>query len=93
MARQQESQISAMVAPTTRTLLEKHVRVTGVKKGHLIEEAILHHLRALHALPTDIIVHPRIVVSRRSGQEITERMTARPRPAKQLRALMSGNGD
>jgi hypothetical protein len=93
MGTQQDSQISAIVSPTTRTLLEKHARVTGVKKGHLIEEAILHHLRALHALPTDIIVYPRIVVSRRSGQEITKRMTARPRPARQLRALMSGNGD
>jgi len=64
-----------------------------VKKGHLIEEAILHHLHALDALPADIIVHPRIVVSQRSGEEIAKRISARPRPTRQLRALMSGNGD
>jgi hypothetical protein len=92
MGTQQESQISAVISSTTRALLEHHVRATGVKKGHLVEEAILHHLRALHALPTDIIVPARIVVSRRSGREITKRMTARPRPTKQLRALMTGNG-
>ena len=93
MSTERESQISAIISATTQTLLEKHVRATGVKKGHLVEAAILHHLRALHALPTDIIVHPRIVVSTRSGREITKRMMARPRPTRRLRALMTANGD
>jgi hypothetical protein len=83
-----ESQISAPVSSTTRTLLEQYVRATGVKKGHLVEQALLHHLRALHELPMEIIVHPRIVVSRKSGDDILKRMTARPRPTKQLRALL-----
>lgn len=42
---------------------------------------------------TDMIVPSRIVVSRLSGREITKRMTARPRPAKRLRGLMTGDGD
>ncbi len=88
-----ESQISAAVSSTTRMLLEKHVRTTGVKKGHLIEDALLHHLQALHSLPADVIVHPRLVVSRRSGEQVAKRMTAPRRPTKQLRALMSGDGD
>lgn len=88
-----ESQISAVVSAATRTLLEKYVRATGVKKGHLVEEAILHHLRALDALPTDIIVHPRMVVSRRSGEQIRKRLTGLPRPTKQLRALLGADGD
>jgi hypothetical protein len=74
-------------------LLEKHARATGVKKGHLVEAALLHHLEALQALPADIIVHPRLVVSRRSGEEISKRLAARSKPTKQLRALMSGDGD
>jgi len=90
---QRASQISALVSSTTRMLLEEHVRATGVKKGHLVEQALLHHLRALQALPADVIVHPRLVVSRRSGEEIVRRIAARPRPSKQLRALMSGDGD
>jgi hypothetical protein len=88
-----EAQISAVVSPTTQEMLDKFVRATGVKKGHILEEALLHHLRALDALPGDIIVPPRLVVSRRSGREITKRMAARPKPARQLRALLSGDGD
>ena len=90
---QRESQISAPISPTTRMLLEKHVRATGVKKGHLIEEALLHHLQALHALPADVVVPPRLIVSRRSGEEILRRMKAPPRPARRLRALLSVDGD
>jgi hypothetical protein len=88
-----ESQISAVVSATTRMLLEKHVRATGVKKGYFVEEALLHHLQALHSLPPDVIVPPRLTISRRSGEEVSRRVSALPRPAKQLRALMSGDGD
>jgi len=88
-----ESQISAVISSTTRALLEQHVRATGVKKGHLIENALLHHLQALHSLPTDVIVHPRLLVSRQSGEQLAKRMTRPPRPTKQLRELMRGDGD
>ena len=68
-------------------LLEKHARATGVKKGHLVEEALLHHLQALGALPADVIVHPRLVVSRRSGERLARRLASRPKSTKGLRAL------
>ena len=90
---ERESQISTFVSATTRMLLEKHVRATGVKKGYLLEEALLYHLRALDALPAGVVVHPRIVVSRRSGEQIAKRIASPPRPAKQLRALMRNDGD
>ncbi len=80
-------QISALVSPTTRELLERHVRATGVKKGHLVEQALRHHLRALAELPADVIIHPTLVVSRESGEAIRKQMeTARPTEA--LRDLM-----
>ncbi len=90
---ERESQISAVVSATTRTLLEKHVRATGVKKGHVIQQALLHYLRALDALPADAIVPARFVVSRRSGEEIAKRLAAPRRPTKQLRTLLKGDGD
>lgn len=90
---QRETQISAVVSATTRMLLDKHVQATGIKKSHLIEEAILHHVRALEALPADVIVHPRLVVSRRSGEEIANRLKRPRRPTKLLRALMRNDGD
>ncbi len=88
-----ETQISAIVSATTKDLLERHARATGVKKGHLVEEALRHHLQALHELPADIILHPKIVVSARSGGEMIRRVTKHRRPASELRKLMAGHGD
>lgn len=88
-----ETQISALVSDTTKELLERHVRATGMKKGYVVEMALRHHLQALQDLPADVIVHPRIVVSRRSGQEILRRMSKQKRPAHELRRLMASDGD
>lgn len=68
-------------------------RATGVKKNHLIEEALQHHLVALRELPADILVHPRLVVSTRSGRELADRLQRKPTPTAKLRALMSRDDD
>ncbi len=82
-----ETQISAQISETTRQLMERHVRQAGVKKGHLIEQALLHHLQALEELPAEYIVHPRLVVSRKTGQGmLRHKESAEPTPA--LRELM-----
>jgi hypothetical protein len=86
-----ESQISAVVSETTKELLERHVRATGVKKGHLVEQALRHHLQALQELPTDVIVHPKLVVTRKSGDAIGKEI-ARGKPTEALRDLLR-NGD
>jgi hypothetical protein len=80
-------QISALVSETTKELLERYVRATGVKKGHLVEQALRHHLLALEELPADVIVHPRLVVTRKSGKEILELMKS-GQPTQALRDLM-----
>lgn len=86
-----ETQISAHISATTRELIERRVRQTGVKKGHLIEQALLHHLEALDALPAEFIIHSRIVLSRESGEKLLRQAdSARATPA--LRKLMR-NGD
>lgn len=88
---ERDSQISAVVSSTTRSLLEKHVRRTGIKKGHLVEQALLHYLQALDALPSDVIIPPVITVTRRSGEEILKRI-ANPRPTPRLRKLFKTYG-
>ena len=86
-----ETQISALVSRTTKELLERHVRATGVKKGHLVEQALRHHLQALQELPVDVVVHPKLIVTRKSGEAILRQMkTGEPTTA--LRYLMS-DGD
>ena len=73
--------------------MEKHVRATGIKKGHLVEQALRHHVQALQELPSDVIPHPKIVVSRRSGEAMVERIASPRRPSKELRKLMTSDGD
>jgi hypothetical protein len=85
------TRISAFVSQETKELLERHVRATGVKKGHLIEQALRHHLQALQELPADVIVHPRLVVTRKSGKAMLEQME-QGTPTDALRDLMR-NGD
>jgi hypothetical protein len=82
-----ETQISAQISETTRELMEKHVRQTGVKKGHLVEQALLHHLQALEEIPAEYIIHPRIIVSRKTGEEML-RKAENPNPTPALRKLM-----
>lgn len=84
---ERETQISALVSRTTSDLLERHVRATGVKKGHLIEQALRHHLQALQELPADIVVHPKLVVTRKSGEAILKQME-RGKPTRALRGLL-----
>jgi hypothetical protein len=80
-------QISAIVDATTKELLERHVRATGVKKGHLLEEALRHYLRALQELPLDVIVRSRLVLTRAAG-DVVHREIRRGSPTKALRDLM-----
>jgi len=87
-----DTQISAVISQATKELLEQHVRATGVKKGYLLETALLHHLRALQELPADIVIHPRIVVSLRSAKEVQRRLEAAA-PTSALRDLMAGDAD
>lgn len=84
---EKESQISALVSPATRELLERHVRASGVKKGHLVEQALQHYLLALEQLPADVIVRPRLVVTRKSGEAILKQART-GKPTKALRSLM-----
>lgn len=88
-----ETQISAFVSATTKEQIESYTRATGVKKSHLVEEAIQHHLIALRELPADIILHPRLVVSARSGRELSDRLRRKPKPTVKLRALMADDDD
>jgi len=82
-----EVQISAVVDATTKDLLDRHVRATGVKKGHLLEEALRHYLQALQELPLDVIVHSRLVLTSASGKIVRGEMR-RGKPTKALRGLM-----
>ena len=86
-------QISAPVSQETKDLLDEQVRATGVKKGYLIESALRYHLRALHELPADVLVPPRLVLTRASFEQVAARVRSAGEPPDDLRSLMRGDGD
>lgn len=85
------AQISAPVSRETKELLERQARATGIKKGHLIESALRYHLRALQELPADALVPARIVLTRRSFEQLAERLRSPGEPTQELRDLMRGD--
>ncbi len=83
------TQISAIISAETRELLSGMLP-HGVKKSHLIETAVLHHLSALDSIPADLIIPPVIQVSRSTGNIILDRIE-NPKPATDaMRALFDG---
>jgi hypothetical protein len=85
-----ETQISAYISETTKEQVERYADAHGVKKGHLVEEALLHHLKALRELPADIVIPPRLTVTNKSFETVTG-LVKRPRKAtKALRHLLAG---
>lgn len=84
--------ISAVVSSTTKQRLETYLRASGMDEDRVIEAAIDHHLQAIQNLPLDVIVHPRLVVSRRSGERLLRRTRSR-KATVPLRRLMAGHGD
>lgn len=85
-----ETQISAFISETTKQKVERYAEAHGVKKGYLIEEALLHHLQALHELPADIVIPPRLTVTARSFDQVSALVKKPRKPTKALRALLAG---
>ena len=81
------TQISAYISKETKILVEQYVKSRGIKKAFLVESALLHHLQALKELPIDIVIPPRIMVSRKSGDAIMELLENPALPTKDMKAI------
>ena len=85
-----ESQISAPISKDTREKLERYTRATGTKKGHVIEQALLHYLAILDEVPPEFIIPRKIVLSREAFEQVVEQIDHPPAPTPALRKLMKG---
>jgi uncharacterized protein (DUF1778 family) len=85
-----ETQISAYISQATKDQVERYADAHGVKKGHLVEEALLHHLQALRELPADIIISPRLELAAKSFEKVVALVKKPRKPTKTLRDLMAG---
>jgi hypothetical protein len=88
-----QTQVSAMISPETKERLERYARAHGLKKGFLIESAVLHHISALESLPADVIVPPRLVVSRSTGERVLEKIANPPEPTASMKELFEDGSD
>ncbi|MBK8597112.1 MAG: hypothetical protein IPP07_17920 [Holophagales bacterium] len=84
-------QISAHISEATKSALERFAEARGLKKGFVIEDAILHHLQALREVPEDLLVPVRLVVSEASLARIVGRVERPRRPTPAMRKLMKGS--
>jgi hypothetical protein len=85
-----DTQISAYISETTKEQVERYAEAHGVKKGFLVEEALLHHLQALRELPADIVIPPRLTITSQSFERIAGFVKKPRKPTKALRDLMAG---
>lgn len=85
-----DRQVSASISEETAKLLDSYAEEHGVKKGYLIETALLHHMQALRELPADVIIPPRIVVTEESMRSIADLLEKPPAPTPAMKTLMHG---
>lgn len=81
-------QISAHVSLATKERLERLVRSLGTTRTHLIEQALLHHLRALEELPPDAAVPARLVLDEASADRVRDLVERPPEATEELRRLL-----
>jgi len=81
------TQISAHISKATKEQLERLVRATGMTRTHLIEQALLHHMRALTELPLDVLVPSRVVLTRESAELVRDLNEQPPEPTDAMRRL------
>jgi len=85
-----EIQISAFISEATKLKVERYAEAHGVKKGALLESALLHHLQALSELPADIVIPPRVKVSAAAFAGLVKLIEKPRKPTKAMRDLMAG---
>lgn len=82
------TQISANISRETKKMLDAYVRRRGVKKSHVIEQALRHHLLAVNEIPEEYIIPPVIRVTEDSARMIADMMEKPPAPTPEMQKLM-----
>ena len=81
------TRISANISVETKERMEQYARAHGVRKSHLIETALLHHLEALDEIPADILIPPVLELSRNTAGRLLQRLEDPPAPTPAMKAL------
>jgi hypothetical protein len=84
-------QISAEISEETKSRFEAYTDAHGLKKGYVVEQALLYHLQAMRELPADVIIPPRVVITPESMDELATRFQRSTGPTAAMTALRSGD--
>ena len=80
-------QLSTPITRETRVMLDRYSKRTGIKKGHLIEEALRSYLIAHEGLPRDVVVPSTLVLDAASSKKFAREVDGRKASAA-LKKLM-----
>ncbi len=83
------TQISAYISDSTKELVDAYVKRKGIKKGFLLEEALLHYLQVLKTIPEDLIVPARLQLTENSMEQLADVLDSSPAPTQGLKDLMN----
>ena len=89
---QKENQITAVVSENTKIQFDRYTRETGIKKGRIVEDALLYYLRSLREIPSDLYIPETVTLSEASGKEFIETLLeskSNPKPNEALKKLFS----
>ena len=80
-------QLSMPITRATREMLDRYSKRTGIKKGHLVEEALRSYLIAHEGLPLDVVVPSTLVIDAASGKKFVRELRG-TKPNAALKKLM-----
>ena len=83
------TQISAYISDSTKQQFDAYVKRRGIKKGFLLEEALLHHLQALKSIPEDLVIPTALIVSKDAMKQLADIIKSPPEATEALRNLMN----
>jgi len=75
------------ISAETKERVEQYARAHGVRKSHLIEMALLHHLQAIDEISADILIPPVLELSGESAERLLQRLEKPPAPTPAMKAL------
>ena len=67
--------------------MDQYIVKKGIQESELIENALLYHINALLELPEEVIVPPKIVVSKETGMKLRELLENPPEPTDAMKEL------
>lgn len=88
---QRDTQISATVSPTTRDRLDRFTERHGLKKNHVVEQALLFYMESRRELPEEAFIPTRIVLENEAFSKLEKLIETPPPPTRALRDLMRGS--